>query len=721
MKIAAVALLVAGGCEGASLDELLANKACTPEGECAAGYVCHPATNVCVPEGSSLDGGGGATSTSSGEGGEGGMGPCTSVTQCPMPQSDCEVPVCIGGVCGTTGLAMGTVAPVQTAGDCSVRICDGLGSVIDQNDDTDVPDDGEECTHDMCTSGLPDSLPELLGVPCSMNGGSFCDGLGLCVECNARSDCDMLPPDDECQQRACIDGQCMMEFTPANTQVALQTAGDCKSQVCNGSGAVTSIADTTDLPDDSNECTDDVCTSDVPSNPFELPGTPCMAGSCNAVGQCAGCTTADQCGASTFCAQRTCVGGLCGINYTTDGTPLPPASQISGDCSQLQCNGNGGTQAAASNFDVPGDDGFDCTDETCVNGAPQHPSLPLDTVCSSTGVVCDGAGACVECNNPSQCPNQGSVCQSAACGMDHICGLTNLPSGTAAPAGSQTDGDCQILVCDGSGSTTSTADDSDLPVDGDDCTLDVCNAGAPSHPFAPSGSPCANGGTCNGMGICSVNKPNGDPCTTGTECMSGFCAAGDGVCCNEACGGTCRSCLAFATGSPTGTCDDITSGQDPELECMPSNETCDGSGSCAFTCGQKPTPPPTPCPAACTGGCSAGKCFIDCNGNGACDLTTINCPSGFACEVQCSGNNGCGGAIINCPDYYSCRVVCQKGCNNADIHCGTGACSVQCGNPSGACSNTELYCGPNSCTATCTGSSEPNLVNAAAACSSQGC
>jgi hypothetical protein len=428
-----------------------------------------------------------------------------------------------------------------------------------------------------------------------------------------------------------------------------------------------------------------------------------------------------QCGANTFCAAWSCNGGVCEIDYPAAGTALPAGSQTAGDCAEVQCNGNGGTQTGPQNGDLPPDDGFDCTGEACVSGAPQHPSLSIDTPCSSTGVVCDGAGACVECNNPSQCPNQGSVCQTASCGANNLCDLEDLPQGTAAPAGSQTDGDCQIVVCDGMGSTTSNPDDSDLPIDGDDCTLDVCNAGTPSHPNAPQGTPCGNGGVCNGMGTCSAAKPNGDPCSTGAECASGFCPAEDGVCCDDACGQTCRSCLNAATGSPTGTCDDVVAGQDPALECMANNETCNGSGGCAFICGQAPHAPGGACPSACTGGCMGGRCIVDCNGGGACDLTTINCPAGFACEVQCSGNNSCSGATIHCPDYYACKVICQKGCNNADIHCGTGACTVACGNPSGACSGTELYCGPSSCTATCSGSSQPQLVNSGASCMADGC
>lgn len=75
-------------------------------------------------------------------------------------------------------------------------------------------------------------------------------------------------------------------------------------------------------------------------------------------------------------------------------------------------------------------------------------------------------------------------------------------SGTAVPT--QTAGDCHEVQCDGSGGTTNATKDSDVPVDGNQCTDDLCTTGTPSNPPVGAGAACTqNGGTsCDGAGAC---------------------------------------------------------------------------------------------------------------------------------------------------------------------------------------------------------------------------
>ena len=49
-------------------------------------------------------------------------------------------------------------------------------------------------------------------------------------------------------------------FTAVGTPLAAQTSSDCQKAVCDGAGATTTQNDDTDLPDDNNACTTDVCT-----------------------------------------------------------------------------------------------------------------------------------------------------------------------------------------------------------------------------------------------------------------------------------------------------------------------------------------------------------------------------------------------------------------------------------------------------------------------------
>ena len=75
------------------------------------------------------------------------------------------------------------------------------------------------------------------------------------------------------------------------------------------------------------------------------------------------------------------------------------------------------------------DDGAQCTDETCVAGAPMHPARPSGSACNQNGGnICDGASLCVTCNQDSQCPS-GNACSAPKCNSG-TCGFQFLPAGT---------------------------------------------------------------------------------------------------------------------------------------------------------------------------------------------------------------------------------------------------------------------------------------------------
>ena len=98
--------------------------------------------------------------------------------------------------------------------------------------------------------------------------------------------------DDECKQRTCTAGACGTAFTPANTMVSGQTAGDCKRQVCNGNGAVITITDDTDFPTNSNQCISGTCTQGSPGETFASAGTTCSQNGgavCDGAGNCVTC------------------------------------------------------------------------------------------------------------------------------------------------------------------------------------------------------------------------------------------------------------------------------------------------------------------------------------------------------------------------------------------------------------------------------------------------
>src|SRR5262249_9574882 len=154
----------------------------------------------------------------------------------------------------------------------------------------------------------------------------------------------------------------------AGTAVSSQTAGDCQRNQCDGSGSVASVPDDSDVPVDGNQCTNDVCTNCVPSNPPSAPHSACSqsGGSlCDGAGNCVSCLAASDCpGVDTECSVRTCTAGACGVAYTAAGTPV--SGQSPGDCHVNVCDGAGNTVSAIDNSDAPADDGNVCTSEACI-------------------------------------------------------------------------------------------------------------------------------------------------------------------------------------------------------------------------------------------------------------------------------------------------------------------------------------------------------------------
>ncbi|MEA2584451.1 MAG: hypothetical protein QOF33_2536, partial [Thermomicrobiales bacterium] len=214
--------------------------------------------------------------------------------------------------------------------------------------------------------------------------------------------------------------------------------GDCKKSVCNGSGIAVQVTDDSDLPaDDGNQCTAVICNQGTPARVSSAVGTPCNQNGgavCDGSGNCVACVVAADCpGQDTECQTQTCIGGACDFTYAIAGTPQ--ITQTVGDCKQNVCDGAGGTTYVVDDSDVPGDDGNQCTENTCSGGVP-YPPKPLGTECNQYGgVICNGAGACVrqalngtECIADVQCLSWSCVdgyCCNALCTA--TCFACNLP------------------------------------------------------------------------------------------------------------------------------------------------------------------------------------------------------------------------------------------------------------------------------------------------------
>ena len=433
---------------------------------------------------------------------------CTVEAECPGSDTDCQVRTCTFGACGISFFAAGTVrsAAHQIAGDCAKATCDGAGgSGAPVVDNTDVPKDNNTCTSDVCTAGVPSNPDVPARTACG--SGNLCDGEGACVQCTLASDCPGVTTD--CQTVACHSGACGFDFTASGTAVNAQVPGDCVQQQCDGAGHVVPATDTTDVPNDNNDCTIDVCTGSTPSHTNAAIHTQCGGASstleCDGAGTCVGCVDETECpGHDDECEQRHCVGGSCSKTDAPSGTPLTAAHQVAGDCNLAVCDGAGNTIPEVDDADVPIDNET-CTTDVCLNGTPSNPAVTAETACSEgTGSRCNGTGKCVECITASECPGADSACRTRTCSGAGACGEIDPPAGLA-PTG-QTSGNCQDVVCDGTGGSSSAEDDADVPVDASACTSNLCTAGVPSNPNAPDGTSCdASGDVCDaihGVGTC---------------------------------------------------------------------------------------------------------------------------------------------------------------------------------------------------------------------------
>lgn len=108
-------------------------------------------------------------------------------------------------------------------------------------------------------------------------------------------------------------------------------------------------------------------------------------------------------------------------------------------------------------------------------------------------------------------------------------------------------------------------------------------SGSGGSPASSSGgSPTSSsGGTAGCAGSCA--KALGEACSTAEECESGHCT--EGVCCDKACSGVCRSCKRF---SQAGQCVSVPNGVQITGGCD-GDQVCDGTGACvALPGGKKP-------------------------------------------------------------------------------------------------------------------------------------
>ena len=179
-----------------------------------------------------------------------------------------------------------------------------------------------------------------------------------------------------------------------------------------GAGGAVDPCDGLDCSD-GNECTDDVCTDGVCSNPPVTDGEACdnMMGICES-GVCAPASLCEgvDCDDGNDCTQDICdpATGTCSNPDEPDGSMcICPVCGAEGICMMGECTD------PCEGIDCS--DGNQCTADLCNVGVCSNPNVGPGASCNQDGgAVCDGSGSCVECNVDGDC-GSGETCVDNAC------------------------------------------------------------------------------------------------------------------------------------------------------------------------------------------------------------------------------------------------------------------------------------------------------------------
>ncbi len=247
---------------------------------------------------------------------------CEEPSDCPSPNNACLEATCEGGHCDSRPIAEGLSLADQTEGDCKTSVCDGEGGVVDEDDDSDVEDDGNACTVDACDNGAVTHDPTNSGSTCEADGGTVCDGDGECVECAEPADCESnVCQNNECRPELCGNG----ELDPDESDI------DCGGS-CGGCEPEQMCVDDEDCI--GLDCTSDVCVpncNDGVKNNTEA-DTDCGPGCLVA------CAINDSCENDIDCTSEFChpTTGLCTEPSCSD--EILNGDEVEEDCGGPDCD-----------------------------------------------------------------------------------------------------------------------------------------------------------------------------------------------------------------------------------------------------------------------------------------------------------------------------------------------------------------------------------------------
>lgn len=246
---------------------------------------------------------------------------------CPPSNTPCQIPACSKEQgCFFTPSEEGTPLADDVSGDCQTAVCDGQGGIKKVADNTDKPADANACSVGICEVGVPkqDALPQ--DTPCTAgNLTGYCDGLGVCFECNRDAQCeDTSKPyctNHLCQAASCEDGRqngletgpdCGGATTCLRCAINLGCAvdSDCVSAICGPQKTCAVCRDDSSCPN-TQRCANFSCVDVSPGCTDNMKDGTETDIDCGGSGGCRRCLTNKTCNQTTDCQSGVCTGGIC--------------------------------------------------------------------------------------------------------------------------------------------------------------------------------------------------------------------------------------------------------------------------------------------------------------------------------------------------------------------------------------------------------------------------
>ena len=354
-----------------------------------------------VTGGSTTTGAGGSTTTGVAASGSAsstgaGMTDCVAGDACSDP-SPCTTDSCdtATGKCVHTPVADGPGPDASNKpGDCVAPTCVG-GVLTPVPDDADLPDDGNNCTTDICSGGLPKHTNLEASTSCGVN--QFCDGAGVCVGCTQDAQC--------ANPGACKAASCEMQQCISSNDASGTTCGVGGGKVCDGNGTCVGCVSSSDCAN-GKVCIAGDCTNGCDDGVKDGTETDVDCG-----GACAKCAVGKMCQLDADCTSSTCIGGTCvAVPTCTDAVK-------NGTETDVDCGGVCATKCAVGK--MCGANG-DCSSNVCIGGLCKAAASCFDMIKNGTETDVDCGGSCfVNCVAGKGCTSA-SDCTSNKC-IANIC------------------------------------------------------------------------------------------------------------------------------------------------------------------------------------------------------------------------------------------------------------------------------------------------------------